>query len=64
MKLSLNFDFSFRLQFGISSLNKIRRIVAHAQAVFLWPSLSIPVKLDVKTEGYISKNFTADPNAM
>jgi len=45
-------------------LNKIRRIVAHAQAVFLWPSLSIPVKLDVKTEGYISKNFTADPNAM
>ena len=49
-KIKLNYDDAWAEKFEGESVNVARRILAHAQNVWMWPSLSTKVIFDVSPE--------------
>ena len=47
MKLKLGYDDNWNQKFGSDSINAIRRVMAHAQNVWKWPSAPAKVIFDV-----------------
>lgn len=64
LKVSLVYDQSFLSRFGNNSLNRTRSVIAHVQPIFFWPSLTVRLRLDVKTVGIVSLNIKADQNEL
>ncbi len=64
LQIALRYDQSFLARFGEKSLNKMRAVVAQAQPMFFWPSLTVRVRLDVIAEESISQSIHADDNGL
>ena len=64
LRLAMRYDQSFLARFGTNSLNRMRAVVAQAQPVFYWPSLTVRIRLDVITEGSISESILADESGL
>ena len=55
------YDDNFRDKFGDDIKNAIRRVVAHAQHMFKWPSLTTKIFLNVSSDfQYIKERLSAD----
>ena len=60
IKLKLNYDDNWKDKFGADSINAIRRVVAHAQAIWKWSSAPSKLLFDIHPEvTQISGRWTA-----
>jgi len=50
IKLKLSYDDNWKDKFGADSVNAIRRVVAHAQAVWKWASAPSKMIFDIHPE--------------
>jgi len=49
-KIKLHFDEGWAERFGSDAINVARRVTAHAQNVWMWPSLTTKVIFDIHPE--------------
>ncbi len=48
--IKLHYDESWAERFGNDSVNAARRVMAHAQNIWMWPSLTTKVIFDIDPE--------------
>ena len=60
MNIVTKYDQSFLTRFGANSTNKMRAVVAQAQPMYYWPSLTVRVRINVVAEGSITQSILAD----
>ena len=61
MNVKAIYDNNFRDKFGDETNNAIRRVIAHGQHVFKWPSLKTKVFLNVSSDfQYINERWSAN----
>ena len=53
------YDQLFKGKHGADSVNVMRRVIAQAQTMFYWSSLTIGITLTVKAEEEVPISFTA-----
>jgi len=64
LNVATKFDQSFQRRFGANSINKMRAVVAQAQPLYYWPSLTVRVRINVVAEGSIAQSILADQNGL
>ncbi len=65
MNVAMYYDQTFKAKFKTvtESIKAMRRVVAHAQNLFYWPSLTTRVRLNVVKEQEIIESIQADPKS-